>query len=92
MFEKSTTRQLRELRVHTRTAALLAKVLLAELARASLEAADVRDRIRRRRVSPWRRRALELGAAAAVLTTAGLVARHAMHGPDGSPDEKPATA
>lgn len=91
MFEKSTTRQLRELRVHTRTAALLAKVLLAELARASLEAADVRDRIRRRRVSPWRRRTLELGGAVVVLTTAGLVARHAMHD-DASADEPPATA
>jgi hypothetical protein len=62
------------LRVDTRTAAMLGRVLVAELVRRSLENADVRDLLRRRRVSR-RQRALKLGAVAVGLAAAGLVAQ-----------------
>src|SRR4029078_8637143 len=51
------------LRVDSRTAAMLGRVLAAELVRRSLENADVRDLLRRRRVSR-RQRARTDGAAA----------------------------
>jgi hypothetical protein len=64
------------LRLDTRTAAMLGRVLVAELARRSLENADVRDRLRRRRVSR-RRSALKVGAVAVGLAAAGLAAKQA---------------
>ena len=53
---------------------MLGRVLAAELVRRSLENADVRDLLRRRRVSR-RQRALKIGAAAVGLAAAGLVAQ-----------------
>jgi len=61
------------LRVDSRTAAMLGRVLAAELVRRSLESADVRDLLRRRRVSR-RQRALKIGAVAVGVAAAGLVA------------------
>ena len=46
-----------QIRLDARTAAMLARLLLAELVRRSLESADVRDRLRRHRVSRRRPRA-----------------------------------
>jgi hypothetical protein len=65
-----------QIRVDTRTAAMLGRVLLAELVRRSLESADVRDRLRPHRVSR-RQRALKLGLVAGALVAAGLVAQRA---------------
>lgn len=59
---------------------MLGRVLVAELVRRSLENADVRDLLRRNRVSR-RRRVLKLGAVAAGLAAAGLVARRARSSP-----------
>jgi hypothetical protein len=66
------------LRVDTRTASMLGRVLLAEVVRRSLESADLRDRLRRRRVSR-RRQALKLGAVAVGLVAAGVAAKRARH-------------
>ncbi|HEX3686462.1 MAG TPA: hypothetical protein VHU60_02675 [Gaiellaceae bacterium] len=66
------------LRVDTRTAAMLGRVLLAEVVRRSLESADLRDLLRRRRVSR-RRQALKLGAVTVGLGAAGLAAKRARH-------------
>jgi hypothetical protein len=66
------------LRVDTRTATILGRVLLAEVVRRSLESADVRHRLRRHRVSR-RRQALKLGAVAVGLAAAGLVAKRVRH-------------
>jgi hypothetical protein len=68
------------LRVDSRTAAMLGRVLAAELVRRSLESADVRDLLRRRRVSR-RQRALKIGAVAVGLAAAGLVAQRARRRP-----------
>jgi hypothetical protein len=65
-----------QIRLDTRTAAMLGRVLLAELVRRSLESADVRDRLPRHRVSR-RQRALKLGAVAVGLAAAGLLAQRA---------------
>jgi hypothetical protein len=64
------------LRLDTRTAAMLGRVLLAEVVRRSLENADFRDRLRPHRVSR-RQRALKLGLVAGALVAAGLVAQRA---------------
>jgi hypothetical protein len=64
------------LRVDTRTATMLGRLMVAEIVRRSLETADLRDRLRRRRVSR-RRQALKLGAVAVGLAAAGLVAKRA---------------
>jgi hypothetical protein len=64
------------LRVDTRTATMLGRLMLAEIVRRSLETADLRDRLRRRRVSR-RQRVLKLGAVAVGLAAAGLVAKRA---------------
>lgn len=69
MFKKSKTRRLREMQVEARAAALLGRIFLLELARWSYE--GVR-----------RRRTLEIGALAVGLTTVGIAAKHALHGPD----------
>jgi hypothetical protein len=66
------------LRVDTRTAAMLGRVLVAELVRRSLESADLTHRLRRRQVSR-RRQALKLGAVAVGLGAAGLAAKRARH-------------
>jgi hypothetical protein len=65
-----------QLRVDTRTATMLGRLLLAEIVRRSLETADLRDRFRRRRVSR-RQRALKLGAVAVGFAAAGLAAKRA---------------
>jgi len=62
------------LRVDTRTATMLGRLLVAELVRRSLESADVRDLLRRNRVSR-RQRALKIGAVAVGLAAAGLIAQ-----------------
>jgi hypothetical protein len=64
------------LRLDTRTAAMLGRVLVAELVRRSLENADVTHRLRRRHVSR-RQRALKLGAVAVGVAAAGLAANQA---------------
>jgi hypothetical protein len=64
------------LRVDTRTATMLGRVLLAEIVRRSLESADLRNRRRRRRVSRGQR-VLKVGAVAVGLAAAGLVAKRA---------------
>jgi hypothetical protein len=55
---------------------MLGRVLLAELVRPSFESADVRDLLRRRRVSR-RQRALKLGAVAAGIAVGAAVAQQA---------------
>jgi hypothetical protein len=55
---------------------MLGRVLAAELVRRSLENADVRRRLRRRRASR-RQRALKLGAVAVSLAAAGVAAKQA---------------
>ena len=57
---------------------MLGRVLLAEVVRRSLESADVRGRLRPRRVSR-RQRALKLGLVAGALVAAGLVAQRQRH-------------
>jgi hypothetical protein len=66
MFRKSKTRRLREAQVEARAAVVLTRIMFAELARWTFEGAR-------------KRRALELGALAVGLTTAGVIARHAVH-------------
>ena len=53
---------------------MLGRLLVAELVRRSLESADVRDLLRRNRVSR-RQRALKIGAVAVGLASAGLIAQ-----------------
>jgi hypothetical protein len=92
MSKHSTTEQLRELRTDTNAVAMLARLVVAELARSSLERLDVREYVRRKRAAERRRRALELGAAALVLSVAGIAIRHALHTPDGTGTEPASTA
>ena len=82
MSKHSTTKQLRELRSDTNAVAMLARMIVAEIARSSLERLDVREYLRRKRAAERRRRVMEFGAAAVVLAVAGLAARHALHTPD----------
>jgi hypothetical protein len=65
-----------DIRVDARTAALLCRLGLAELARWALENADVRDRIRPHRRSR-RELALKLGAVALGFAVAGVAVRRA---------------
>jgi hypothetical protein len=65
-----------QLKLETRTAVLLARIALAELARWSLENADVRDRLHRHRASR-RDRALKLGAVALGFAVVALVVSRA---------------
>lgn len=92
MSKKSKTHQLRELRTDTTAVAMLARMIVLELARSSLERLDVREHMRRRRAAERRRRALELSAAALVLSVAGVAIRHSLHAPDGTGAEPTATA
>jgi hypothetical protein len=67
-----------QLRIETRAATLLGRLVLAELIKWSLENADLRSRLHRRR--PQRRhRALKVSAVALGLGAAGLAARRARH-------------
>lgn len=65
-----------ELRLDARTAALLCRLGLTELARWSLENADVRDRLHRHRRSR-RDHALKAGAIVLGFAVAGLALRRA---------------
>jgi hypothetical protein len=69
-----------DLRIEARAATMLARLLVAELARWSLEHADVRDRIRGRR-SSGRKRALKGGAVALGVVSGVLVARRLRSAP-----------
>lgn len=69
MFKKKRTSRLRELEVDARVIARLTRLFLAELGMSTFE-------------SVRRRRTLGIGAVAVGLTTVGLLARHAVHGPD----------
>lgn len=82
MSKHSPTEQLRELRNDGRFAAILTRLVVAELVRASLERLDVRERLHRKRAAERRRRALEVAGAALALTVAGIAARHALHTPE----------
>ena len=66
MLRKSKTRRMREMKTDARAAARLTRLFLAELARWTYE-------------STRRRRALELGALAVGVTTAGVVAKRTVH-------------
>ena len=77
-----------QLKVETRTAVLLARIALAELARWSLENADVRDRLHRHRPSR-RDRALKLGAVALGFAVAALVVSRARRQDASPPDAAP---
>jgi len=77
-----------QLKVETRTAVLLARIALAELARWSLENADVRDRLHRHRPSR-RDRALKLGAVALGFAVAALVVSRARRPDAPLPDAAP---
>jgi len=65
-----------QLRVETRAATLLGRLMLAELIKWSLENADLRRRLQRRRPSR-RQRALKVSAVALGLAAAGLAASRA---------------
>ena len=76
-----------QIRMDARAARLLARLALAELARWSLENADVRDRFQRRRPSR-RDRALKVGAVALGFAVAAVVASRVRR-PGGPPPEAP---
>jgi hypothetical protein len=65
-----------QIKVDAKAATVLARLALAELARWSLENADVRDRLRRHRRSR-RDRALKVGTVALGFAVAALVASRA---------------
>jgi hypothetical protein len=65
-----------DIRVDARTAALLCRLGVAELARWALENADVRDRVHRHRRSR-RELALKVGAVALGFAVAGVAVRRA---------------
>jgi hypothetical protein len=92
MSKHSTTEQLREFRNDTSAVATLARLIVAEIARSSLERLDVREHLRRRRAAERRRHAVELGAAVLVLSVAGVAIRHALHAPDSASAGPAATA
>jgi hypothetical protein len=83
----------KQLQLEVRTAALLARLALAELRRWSLESADVRDRVPRMRSPrrPRRRVAFEVGAVVLGLVVAGVVAKRAIRA-DSAPPEAEAPA
>jgi hypothetical protein len=69
-------RSTEQMRVETRAATLLGRLVFAELVKWSLESADLRRRLHRRR--PQRRQqALKVGAVALGLAAAGLAVRRA---------------
>jgi hypothetical protein len=78
----------KQLQLETRTAMLLARIALAELGKWSLENADVRDRLHRRRPSR-RDHALKLGAVALGFAVAALVASRARRQGASLPDAAP---
>jgi hypothetical protein len=73
-----------QIRMDTRAATLLARFALAELARWSLENADVRNRLHRHRPSR-RNRALKVGAVTLGFAVAALAVSRARR-EHGSPD------
>jgi hypothetical protein len=77
-----------QIRVDTRAATVLARLALAELARWSLENADLRDRLRRNRPSR-RERALKVGAVALGFAVASLVVSRVRHQGDRPPEAAP---
>jgi hypothetical protein len=66
-----------DIRVDARTAALLCRLGLAELARWALENADVRDRVHHRPRRSRRELALKVGAVALGFAVAGVAVRRA---------------
>jgi hypothetical protein len=77
-----------QIRVDARAAKLLTRLALAELARWSLENADVRDRLHRHRPSR-RDRALKVGAVVLGFAVAALVASRARRDGGSPPDAPP---
>ena len=77
-----------QIRVDAKAATVLARLALAELARWSLENADVRDRLRRHRPSR-RDRALKVGAIALGFAVAALVASRTRRDGASPPDAAP---
>ena len=77
-----------QIRMDARAARLLARLALAELARWSLENADVRDRFHRHRPSR-RDRALKVGVIALGFAVAALGASRVRHHGASPPDAAP---
>ncbi len=77
-----------QIRVDARAAKLLTRLALAELARWSLENADVRNRLHRHRASR-RDRAFKIGAVALGFAVAALVASRARRHDGSPPDAAP---
>jgi len=77
-----------QLRVDARAAKVLTRLALAELVRWSLENADVRDRLHRRRPSR-RNRTLKVGAVALGFAAAALLASRARRRDDSPPEAAP---
>ena len=77
-----------QIRIDARAAKFLTRLALAELARWSLETADVRHR-RHRHHASRRNRVLKVGAVALAFAVAGLAVRRARHQGGSLPEVAP---